>query len=90
MNLLSCALDLKFSSIFLPFVSPCLERHPSHHTEYWLYYETWGIFHNHSTFLQNHLLDFIEITKRETVYREDDLSGFTADCFSLQKLDHIL
>lgn len=63
-NLLSCALDLIFNSILLPLGSPCLERHPSPRTEYWLYYETWGVFHNHSTFLQNHLLDFIEITKK--------------------------
>lgn len=29
-----------------PEASFCLGRHPSQFTEYWLYYETWGVFHN--------------------------------------------
>lgn len=45
-----------------PEVSFCLGRHPSQLTEYWLYYETWGIFHNVLHFYR--INDFIEITKR--------------------------
>lgn len=42
-----------------------LQRHTGNCTEYWLYYETSGIFFtdSHPTFLHIHLLEFVVITK---------------------------